>query len=1062
VRFDEYGTILEPACFPLAGLELRIPAGARIAASTDGAEIAAAGDDDPIGVSPTGEQGDRGVARSVRVQTSGPEAGVITFGADIPVPALAASLRYFYSAPGTGPETLHALRFPLFASRSSVPVEARLHPGRPDDPAVNSIAIAANVPVPTCFTTTSGQRVQLAIVPGKSQLVPQWDPVAGEAYPAPDGDWQLFSPTGASGPGADVVLGLSGLEFARAATPSTMSFVAGSPSYANGFGPSGASGAVSLTASCPGSKYPVTTAWAYFSDAPGPSGLAPGYYSQPREAGMFSGAAGDPVLAQLAVRAAKFPPGPGVLGSPAASFPTAPYAAATGTSPPAGDWSRTLSLFEEQVLTPERARAIEKLNPQLADAGPAGVPSTPAPLGTSGMTASVVTPQGLLSELSTDFTEWFSLLLAKTSESPNGVALSNIDGRLRIALLSNQLFLVISDPNALKDHVAPTAYRVTDEVLTEAAARKVPQKDLDAVRKALLLERFGDLWQFERALQEVLGPDYAQYGPVFVELSAAWELTIDQWTFDLMPSRWSSGDRPTIAIVKFCDADLATMAADWHQWTEASAFNKDPLSISKVLQDTVKDAAAGGAYFADTVIGDWNGVLFLNVPVEGDSFPPELRGLAAGIEGRLLAHHVGVNGAPIDTTSGLTTGDSSVFALIDYRNPGDLSYEGRPYAFKVLSLRVEFANSHIAGFSSLVELLVGALFGERSSIVDGEHGDNMLFEGTMQRHGAETSFSFRSSGASLLTVQSSVIGTVTLDSGEFATLVKETQADRVVSVFKLGGTVRFAELRDFDMFSFGPPADQGAPGAPGLSVSNLVVRMSATGSGVTQTVDFAFVASDATIDRAASVARPRSLYARFPLAVSAILQGDAATQPSDAGYMPVGSPLTAGPLGGTWFGLAMDLDLGSAGGLASKGELTASLLAAWSPSADAYDAQVGLRLPGSQGGSTALTLMGPLRIDIGKILFLRDPGDEGYLLRFENIALAFLGVRFPPNGRTNLLLFGNPDPTAQTNRLGWYGAYRKNPDAKDQGGGGKAPPALPALPARPAPRALPAPEKGRG
>lgn len=964
LRFDDDGTVLEPSSFQLGGLEVRVPAGALLLADGRGVSVSAAADA-PVVVAPKGASPE-GIVRSLRVQTGGPDAGLVTFEAEIPTPALGASLRYFYPVPGSGSVTLGRFAFPLFPSGSTIAVDAMLHPARPNDTDVNAIAIASEAPVPASLTTTSGQAVRLAIVPGSSRLVPQWDPVVDESYLTPDGEWQLLAPAGPSGsataPGvtgassADVVLGLSGLEFARVATPSTMEFVAGSPCYASGFGPNGGTGAISLTASCPGVPYPVTTAWTYFREPSGPVGLATGYYSQPTEAGMFgAGGASGPVLDQLPMRSAPFPAGTtGVLGSPAPSFPAVPYKAATGTSPPQGTaWSRIVTLFEEQVLTPARQRAIEELNDEAAR-----VATTIGPGAPRGMTASVVTPQGLLSQFSPDYTEWFSLLLAKTSESPTGIAMSNITGKLRTALLSNQLFLVISDPAAVAANVAGT-----------------------------------------------------------------WELTIDDWTFDVTPSGWLAGK--TVAILKFCDATVESLAGDWERWTEAEAFNGgQPAPIAAVLQDAVESATGA---FADVVKGDWNGVLFLNVPVRGDNFPPELRGLAAGMSGHdLLAQYVGVNGAPIETQSGLGTGDSSVFALIDYSDPGDLSYSGSAYAFKVLSLHVEFANSHISGFSSQVELLVGELFGERAEIVNGEHGGNMIFNGTMQRHGAQTSFSFRSTGASLLTLDSGVISTVTLDSGEFATLVDETQGDTVVSVFKLGGVVRFRALSGFDLFSFGPPEDRSAIDAPGLGISNLVVRMTTTGS---KPAEFAFLAGEATIDLGASVARPNSLYARFPLTITALLQGDGSALPAQAGYMPVGTPLTPGALGATWFGLAMNVDLGSAGGLASEAPLTASLLAAWTPSAGGYNVQVGVRLPGSQGGGSSLALMGPLRLDIGKILFLRDADNDGYLLRFENIALGFLGLKFPPNGRTNLLLFGNPDPTVGSSRLGWYGAYRKNKSA---------------------------------
>jgi hypothetical protein len=1005
LRFDERGVVLEAVTLRLGPLELAIPAGARVAVAEGGdgmVEIAGTGAD-PISLCDDPDA----LTGPLRLATQGPEAGVVRFEGTLPLTATEASQRYFYSAA----TDLAALRYPLFPPSARARVEGRIDPGAPADGERNALAFPGDDPLVTTYVTTAGQQVLISSLgPNESRFVPQWDPVAGSSYMTPDGDWKVVAPTGPAGATVDVVLGLSGLEFARVADGATMTFVADSPSYALGFGPSGASGAVSLTASCPGSQEAVTTAWTYFPAGTGPVGLDYGYFSQPREAGMFTQAGADPVLGQLALRAAGFPPGPGVLGAPAAGFPAAPYTSATA-APPAADWGHVATLFEDQVLLPERSRAIDELNS--IRTGAAAPP---------GATAVAVTPQGLRSEFSLDYSQWHSLELAKAAGE--SVRLAEIDGSLRTALLSSELFLVVSDPEALEDHLAASSYRITDDVLTEAQERGVPAQVI-TLAGMLLGWTAATLEQFRYELTKVIGEaNFDSYGAIFVELAANVELTIDDWTFDLTPRRWSADPaRPTIAIIKFTGASLADLAADWNLWTDPRGFNRDPAATAAVLGQIVADAGAAGDYFADTVVRDWNGVLFLNVPVRGDSFPPELRGLAAGMSGELLAHHVGVNGSPVHVTKEVETGDSSLFALLDYRDPGDLVYEGKPYAFKVLSLHVEFANSHITGFGSQIELMTGELFGERSTIVGGEHGDNLLFSGTWQRHDAQSSYSFRTSGPSLFLLDSEVVASVTVQGAEFATVVEEPTEDRVVSLFKLGGVVRFRALGEFDVFSFGTTGEESdaAIGAPGLAVAGLAIRMTATGTEV----DFAFEVTEATIDLGASRTRPDSLYARFPLKATGLLQGDESARPADAGYMPVGSPLTPGSLAGRWYAIAADLDLGSAGGLAAKADLTASLLAAWSPADDGYDVQVGLRLPGSQGGSSALTILGPLKLDIGNIRFLRDVSTRAFLLRLESIALGFLSLKLPPGGRTNLLLFGNPDPAATTNRLGWYGAYRK-------------------------------------
>jgi hypothetical protein len=203
---------------------------------------------------------------------------------------------------------------------------------------------------------------------------------------------------------------------------------------------------------------------------------------------------------------------------------------------------------------------------------------------------------------------------------------------------------------------------------------------------------------------------------------------------------------------------------------------------------------------------------------------------------------------------------------------------------------------------------------------------------------------------------------------------------------------------------------------------------------------FTFEAGQTVFDPSLSSARQQSLYSRFPLQVTGMVQGDAKTMPADLGFIQVTSPLQAGSLGDVWFGLEMSLSLGSQGSLAAKAGFAATLLAAWAPSADAYNALLAIQLPGSEGGSKNLTIEGPLKLSIGDIALLYNKDQQAYLMRFSNIALSFFSLKFPPGGRTNLLLFGDPSPKGANTTLGWYAAYKK--DQSKTGPTGGAPPKL--------------------
>ena len=226
------------------------------------------------------------------------------------------------------------------------------------------------------------------------------------------------------------------------------------------------------------------------------------------------------------------------------------------------------------------------------------------------------------------------------------------------------------------------------------------------------------------------------------------------------------------------------------------------------------------------------------------------------------------------------------------------------------------------------------------------------------------------------------------------------------------------------MFGFGPETPLGAQN--GLQFSNLFVSMQFDSASATPVKDFAFEAGQTVFDLSMSVSRTGSLYSRFPLRVTAMVQGSGKAMPASMGFIPLVSPLTSGALGNPWFGLEMSMSLGSQGGLAAKAGFYATFLAAWAPSIAAYNVAIGLRLPGAEGGSKSLTIQGPLKLDIGGITMLYNKDEKSYLMRFNDIALGFLGLKFPPNGRTNVLLFGDPNPDGPKTTLGWYAAYLKN------------------------------------
>jgi hypothetical protein len=1014
LRFDACGRITRDASFTLASLTLRIAAGARIEGGDDDNPYVIIGDENALTFGSGTVEGGR-----IEIGQSGsPEAGRLSFSATLSGQSVSASLRYFYRAQSG---SLAGFEYPVFSADSdlaqsvdSILVEASIDPIHPADATRNRFVIKSTASTKSNFVSVSGDALTLAIIPDKSAIANQWDPVQQQFYSVPMGDWRLDRATGPSGPTGDIPLmcGISGLEYANVRDGSVVRFVPNAPAFAPFFlNPSATGATQSLTDKYPGSTLPVCTSWMYFSDdgpvggsapveapaATGPVG-AHGYYSQPERGGLFSQDITDPFLQVLQLQTASFPPGTApVFGAPQASFPMVPYAGVRGPGP---TFAQQCTQFEVEVLSTTRSNAIFAMNWPTFEAGPAGLAAPHG--GDTGLVAPTgplaVTPQGMLSTFSTDYSVWERLILATTGNGDT-LELRGLCQQLRAALLTNQLFLVISNITALQECCT------------------------------------------------VLFPN----------------LRISDWQFNLHPERWRDD---TVMVLKFAQQSLADLVKDRSLWSAPGSSFNDGAATQAILLDSIAEAEKNAdqpefQYFLNTVLQNWNGIIFFNCDVPPGDLPPELRGLVAGIDiQQFKAHHLGVNLSPVKLTAGkIEITDSSLFGLIYYEDAEYLVFQSKPYDFKVLYLRVLFANSEISSFSSQIQLLVAELFGERSSLAGSDQGDNLILNGVMQKQGDKQSYSFTKQGTDVFTIESHVLDTVDISQAQFVTLPEDETSDLITSQFLLWGRLKYKQLPEFDLFSFGPSGATGSEGpAGGLQFSNLMISMASGSTSPTgptgpsgpadQTrkgeTTFAFEAGQMVFDPGSSSARPQSLYSRFPLQVVGMLQGNAQTLPADLGYIAMDTPLPTGALGDPWFGLQMSLSLGSQGSLAPKANFTATLLAAWAPSTETYNVAVAIQLPGSQRDSKTLIIEGPLQLSIDSLALLENKEQQAYLMRFANIALSIFGVKFPPGGRTNLLLFGDPNPKAANTTLGWYAAYAKNPSKTGPTGStGPAPRALP-------------------
>jgi hypothetical protein len=869
----------------------------------------------------------------------------------------------------------------------------------------------------------------------------------------PSGDFTVTVPTGkqVSGPGAapnlssTLMCGLSAVEYLDVTAAGTLSFVPDQPAFAptikaaTGTGPTDTKRVFGQITDA------GRTSWAYLSIPDGST-----YFAQPDSSVLHNGVgdAATPFLNYLPVELGTLPPTltkTGELGAGIESFPLLPYAAVTAG---AGLTTDDISQFELQAWAPRRKALIQQsvnlTNTKLT--GPAATLPTP-PYGT--------TPQGLLLEFTQDGSQlgWGHLTLGNSPSTPppnraDTVVLSSVTGALKDALQTNQLALVMMAGDQFAACggfpyvLTQERYLVLQQVITDPAV-------ISAIAPLVIgASPTSGKWPDEAALNtslhSVLTTDqYDTWAQTIRSYTGDFSLFVADWEFDLSPWRWA--DHNSIVIFKFCRKQLTQVVADTTQWTEGDAFNTSTAATQKIVSDFFDDTLArfkAGdtdlSYFVNTVMLDpnWNGILVLNGEVPLSGLPPQLEGLAAGIDAsQFKAHHLGITVTPVQTgATQYTTTASSAFGLIDYNSPTPLSGSA-PYDYKVLSLKVLIANSDIASFSSSIEILINQLFGEQAN-QQNANDNNLVLYGTYQKSGGVGTYSFTSNGATSYLMSSSTLYMVNIETASFVTVTSgadDPNDTTVNSRFQLNGSVSFLPQPGFDLYSYGPEQPvidiQGIGG--GLSYSALSIDMTFDEATPTYRT-FTFDATKILLDQSASQVRALSLAAHFPMKLMGLVQGTGDATPDGMGFMPVDSPIQGSPLTAPWFGLQFELDLGSLGALAAEAGFTASLMLGWAPNANGATNYIGLSMPGVSGGDRAISLQGVLKLAFGDVSFLVSP--PTYILQLKNIALKFLSLTFPPNGQINMLMFGNPD--AQTSgALGWYASYLKNGAGQKSGNG---------------------------
>ncbi|MBB4284583.1 hemagglutinin protein [Roseospira goensis] len=867
---------------------------------------------------------------------------------------------------------------------------------------------------------------------------------------APDGQFALSAPEAAGGQGARMILGTSGAECVVLPDDegSILLFRGNGAAYVPPVTPDAPAGEVErvlltdLGTTAHATVLPAT-----------PGGPGRDYLAQPLRSPLFDAesapAAG--FLSYLAMVAARLPALHDSLESPPPAWPMGVYA----RIPPAA--IDTADRIEAAALAPRRRQAIGLPEARPADSPAAAVPAAlvsgrgegagDAPLG--------VTPNGLIAVLTPDRNAWAGMLFANMPRSATQrLSLTAVGPPFQAALQANQVFTVVSNVDTFMGG-SSVAYQLTaDTALARLAQAGVPPAEAQAITQALAAQTPPyPLFPTEAAFDAVVAAPAGDYLAQAQDAAGLLRADIEGWTFQLSPRSWRTDPlSPTLMLIKYCARPITDLAQDPAAWGWSAAARSPEGSLAPtlgVLEGIIRRARLK-AVDPDTPEGDplalfyhevldnprWNGVLVLNAPVDFAGMPEALRFLAAGVDqARFFAHHVGFSVTPYTPRDGvIDLGQTAAFGLIDYNDPDDLVASTTiPFGFKTLAMRVRFDNARVVDFSAQAELMVNRLFGSWLAKADRARGNNLILDGSYQRVGGQPSYAFTLLGDNVYQTDGAALVGIDVRDCRMDTAAAPVDGTLTAN-FTLSGRLTFLAIPGFDLFSYGP----GEAGLEGyLSFQGLVVSMAFP---LSDPADQTFSAGEAAIafdsGPGASLARPESLAANFPLRLQGLVAapdlsapGEPPTgaTPESLGFTSISAPLTQTPLAAPWYGLALGLDMGTLGDLSGAIGLDITLLAAWGPEASGGEPTVylGLKLGMTNAINGSLPLQGVLKLGFRSFQFetYRDGEDRlAYLLRLRRFALSVLAWSFPP-GNNEVLLFGAPgNPRAA---LGWYAAYAK-------------------------------------
>jgi hypothetical protein len=556
------------------------------------------------------------------------------------------------------------------------------------------------------------------------------------------------------------------------------------------------------------------------------------------------------------------------------------------------------------------------------------------------------------------------------------------------------------------------------------------------------------------------------------ELQGSYTATanLSGWAFDVSlptPEKVVPGAYQTVLIIKSAAGTIKSLAAEPYAWTAYDTFNNSQNDgTGQMLSNwLVAYLAQAESLYADGTgltslqtfhdlinDADWNGYIFLQVPIEIGELDPSIEFLTAGIDtSQFFAHHVGcaLNHTKVTTVvkKDGTTGpgyaaNSAYLGLVHYLRPGtnpdDLS--GTPpfvpqsvsYDFQLLTLDARFENSALVDFRSSAQLLMSVLFGD--SVASSSPDPNVpatnavMIYGAMQTLNGEPHYVFATSKGSSSTFFLSSAAFDRIEIDRAVVQVGDEDSDHYrIATFQMSGwfglltatfdvlsfaAIQFDHLQLAMRFKTGTQSTY-TMATDGVTLGQMPPRVATANERIT-----------AASAAANTIYRTSSLASGFPLTLSRLMTvTDASQTPASLGYRDLATQTS---LGGTapsapWYGVELDLPLGGGGALSSGSLFTAKMLFTWMPGGSGDVAiQPYFMLQGPGGANLTLEIEGVLKLGAAGIYLSRNTAGQ-FILQLASLGITVLSMSFPPAGTTNLLLAGVTQ--GDQRYLGWFGAY---------------------------------------